>query len=48
MKKLILSLLITLVFMGGTIMTEAKSWDKTFKKANLSMLKKFILKTDTA
>lgn len=40
MKKLILSLLITLVFMGGTIMTEAKSWDKTFKKSELVDVKK--------
>ena len=40
MKKLILSLLITLVFIGGTIMTEAKSWDKTFKKSELVDVKK--------
>lgn len=40
LKKLIISFLIGLIIIGGAIMTEAKSWDKTFKKSELVDVKK--------
>lgn len=40
LKKLIISFLIGLIIIGGAIMTEAKSWDKTFEKSELVDVKK--------
>lgn len=40
LKKLIISFLIGLIIIGGVIMTEAKSWDKTFEKSELVDVKK--------
>lgn len=40
LKKLIISFLVGLIIIGGAIMTEAKSWDKTFEKSELVDVKK--------
>ncbi len=40
LKKLIISFLVGLIVIGGAIMTEAKSWDKTFEKSELVDVKK--------
>ena len=40
LKKLIISFLVGLIVIGGAIMTETKSWDKTFEKSELVDVKK--------